>query len=54
MKYHIKPLGMIKSQGFNRDLYGDDLFFIPVETTWTLQQYHIKPKSIFKNPADFY
>ena len=33
MKYHIKPSGMNKMQGFCQDLYGYDLFFIVVETT---------------------
>ena len=29
MKYHIKPLGMTKTQGFSQDLYAYDLFLLP-------------------------
>ena len=29
MKYHIKPLGMAKTQGFRQNLYGYDLFLYP-------------------------
>ena len=52
MKYHIKPLGMTKTQ----DLYGCDLFFIPVDAMWTLQQHYDKEliKAILKNSTDFY
>ena len=27
MKYHIKPLGITKTQGIRQDLYGYDLVF---------------------------
>ena len=29
MKYHIKPLGMAKTQGFGQNLYGYNLFLYP-------------------------
>ena len=48
MKYHIKPLGMTKTQGFCQYFYGYDLFVIPVEITWTFQWHHMESKDIFK------
>ena len=42
MKYHIKPLGMTKTQGFCQDLYGYDLF-LPVGEL----------KGILKDPTNF-
>ena len=56
MRYHIKLLGMTKTQGFRRDLYWYDFtpVFTPVEIVWTLQRYGIELKDILKNPTDFY
>ena len=38
-----------------QDLYGCDLFFIPVDSMWTLQQRYDKEliKAILKNSTDF-
>ena len=29
IKYHVKPLGLTKAQGFRQDLYRYDLFLYP-------------------------
>ena len=54
IKYHIKPLGMTKTQGFCQDLLRVWFLFIPVKITWALRQSDIEPKGILKNPTDFY
>ena len=48
VKFHIKPLGMTKKQGFRKDFYVSFLaiFFIPVELPWALQRYGIQLKGI--------
>lgn len=48
VKFHIKPLGMTKKQGFRQDFYVFFLaiFFIPVELPWALQRYGMQLKGI--------
>ena len=48
VKFHIKPLGMTKKQGFRQDFYVFFLaiFFITVELPWVLQRYGIQLKGI--------
>ena len=53
MKYHIKPLGMTKTQSFRQDLLWVWFGFIDVEITWALRRYDIELKSIFKKPSRF-
>ena len=56
MKYHIKPLSMIKKTRFSPWPLWIRFVFIPVEITWRLRGWYLRvePKGILKNLVDFY
>ena len=56
VKYHIKPLSMIKKTRFSPWPLWIRFVFIPVEITWRLRGWYLRvePKGILKNPVDFY
>ena len=53
LKYHIKPLGIMKNLRFLRKPLWVWFVFIPVEIIWSLQRYYIELKRILKRPIIF-
>ena len=54
LKYHIKPLGIMKNLRFLLKPSWVWFVFIPTEITWSLQRYYIELKGILKKTNRFY